>query len=143
MWRPSCATKAPACDNGCPAVALEVCVDGACEAVADATVALAVDANIDRGLSGVIALAVAVVDGRGASCADVGAVRDAENVLAGNRVEVSGGSFHQDLPLGGDVPEGEVLVVVDALDDGDAVVASGCAAAVAGDGARVLVEVKP
>lgn len=139
---PACASQAPACDNGCPAVADEVCVDGSCAAVEAGTADLAITVNIDRGLAGVVALAIAVVDARVASCADVGAVADATGVLAGNRVEVAGGTFHPDIPEGGLVPEGAVIVAVDALDDASNVVGSGCEAADAADGAEVLVTVE-
>lgn len=131
----SCAVSVPACADGCPAIADELCVDDACVARGDDAVDLAINVNLGRDLQGVIALSLAIVDGRGASCDDVGAASSAVNVLAGNRKEVSGGTFHPDLRVGL-VPEGPVLVVVDALDaafaDTGVVVATGCVAVDAG-----------
>ncbi len=140
---PDCAVGEPACDDGCPAIANELCVDGACVAVADGSVDVVVDANVHRRVSGTTALLVAVVDARVAGCDDVEAVSLATGVLAGNRFAVTGGSFHEDL-AGGLVPAGDIIVVVDAIDHGQAVLAHGCAAAVAaGDSVDVLVAVDP
>ncbi len=122
---PACATQAPACPNGCPALADEVCVDGACVGVDEGVVDVAVTVSVDRNLDGVVALAVGLIDARVAGCADVDGVADAEGVLAGNRIEVSGGSFHPDLRVGL-IPAVAVSVAVDALDVDGAVVARGC-----------------
>ncbi len=129
-----CAENAPACNNGCPVIVDELCIEAACVARGDDVVDLAINVNLGRDLPGVTALAIAVVDARGTSCADVGPAHAAANVLAGNRKEVSGGTFHPDLRVGL-VPEGPVLVVVDALDaafdasaSSRAVVATGCVA---------------
>ena len=138
---PVCATRAPACDRGCPAIADDICVDGACVDPGEATVDLSVAVNLGRDLSGVVALALAVVDARSGACADVGPVASAQNVLAGNRIEVSGGTFHPDLPVGGLVPAVDVVVAVDALDADAAVVASGCVAARADADADIIVDV--
>lgn len=138
---PVCAVRAPACDNGCPAIADEVCVDGACVEPGEATIDLKVAVNLGRDLDGVVAVALAVIDARGGACADIGAVADADNVLAGNRIEVSGGTFHPDLPVGGLVPAVSVVVAVDALDASDAIVASGCVAAEASADADIIVDV--
>jgi hypothetical protein len=138
-----CATQEPACNDGCPAIADEVCLDGACVAVADGTVDVVVDANVERHVTGVAALLVAVVDARVAGCDDVVDVASATGVLSGNRFSVSGGSFHEDL-AGGLVPAGDVVVVVDAVDDAEAVLAHGCqAVTAAGDRVDVLVSVDP
>jgi hypothetical protein len=139
----TCATSAPACDDGCPAIANELCLDGSCVAVADGTVDIVVDANVGRRVTGVAALLVAVVDARVAGCADVVDVASADGVLSGNRFAVSGGTFHEDL-AGGLVPEGDVVVVVDAVDAAQAVLAHGCeAVSAAGDRVDVLVAVDP
>jgi hypothetical protein len=127
---PACASREPACD-GCPAIADELCLEATCEARGDDVVDLAIDVNVDRDLEGVVSLAVAVVDARLAACDDVGPVRDAANVLAGNLFNVSGGSFHEDLRVGL-VPDAAVVVAVDALDDAGAILESGCADAAAG-----------
>lgn len=148
----ACATDEPACADGCPSIATEVCADDACVAVAAGVVDLAITVNIDRELDrdvdGVDALAIAVVDvgSAGTSCADVGDVADAAYVLAGNRFDVSGGTFHPDLRVGL-VPEGQVLVAVDALTvaagGAGVVVGSGCVAVdAAGSAGAVTVEVK-
>jgi hypothetical protein len=140
---PGCATAEPACTDGCPAIASELCLQGACVAVPDATVDVVVDANVDRRTTGVTALLVAVVDARVAGCADVADVASAAGVLAGNRFAVSGGTFHEDL-AGGLVPPGDVVVVVDAVDDALAVLAHGCQPVqAAGDRVDVLVAVDP
>jgi hypothetical protein len=138
-----CETSAPACDDGCPAIANELCLDGSCVAVEDGTVDVVVDANVGRRVTGVAALLVAVVDARVAGCDDIVDVATAEGVLSGNRFNVSGGTFHEDL-AGGLVPEGDVVVVVDAVDDAQAVLAHGCeAVSAAGDRVDVLVAVDP
>lgn len=140
---PDCAVGEPACDDGCPAIANELCLDGSCVAVADGTVDIVVDANVGRRVTGVAALLVAVVDARVAGCADVVDVASADGVLSGNRFAVSGGTFHEDL-AGGLVPEGDVVVVVDAVDAAQAVLAHGCeAVSAAGDRVDVLVAVDP
>jgi hypothetical protein len=138
---PACATEPPACDDGCPAVATELCLDGVCTARADDAVDVVVDVNVDRGLAGVAALLLVVVDARVAGCADIDVVANVDTALAGNRFDVSGGSFHPDLP-GGIVPAGDVVVAVDAVDDALAVLGHGCVAATAaGTSVDVLVDV--
>ncbi|MBM4279599.1 MAG: hypothetical protein FJ137_02170 [Deltaproteobacteria bacterium] len=140
---PGCATAEPACDDGCPAVASALCLQGACVPVLDGTVDVVVDANVDRRTAGVVALLVAVVDARVADCGAIADVASALGVLAGNRFAVSGGTFHEDL-AGGLVPPGDVVVAVDAIDDAQAVLAHGCTAAqAAGDRVDVLVAVEP
>lgn len=124
------AGKAPACDDGCPEIANELCIDDECVAVAAGDLDVAITVSIDRGVANdVKALAIALVDVRGPSgtvaCGDTGPVQDAVNVVAGNRIEVSGGPFHPDLRVGL-VPAGDYLVVVDGLDAGAAVIATGC-----------------
>jgi hypothetical protein len=128
---PSCATRPPACDDGCPTIADELCVDGGCVRRGEDVVDVVVDVNVDRDLVGVAALLLAVVDARVAACDDLSSVADVDAALAGNRFEVSGGSFHPDLP-GGLVPAGDVVVVVDAVDEEGQVVGHGCTPAAAG-----------
>ena len=137
---PACVVREPAC-AGCPAISDELCVDGACEARGDDSVDLAIDVSIDRDLAGVTALALAIVDARAASCANVGPVAAADGVLAGNRVNVAGGSFHEDLRVGL-FPAVDVIVTVDALNDDGSVIASGCEA-LGGGVVDVLVNVVP
>jgi hypothetical protein len=140
---PPCATSEPACDDGCPAIARELCLEGACGAVEDGTVDVVVDASVERHVTGVAALLVVVVDARVAGCDDIADVASATGVLSGNRFSVSGGSFHEDL-AGGLVPAGDVVVVVDAVDAAQAVLAHGCqAVTAAGDHVDVLVSVDP
>ena len=127
-----CATKAPACD-GCPAIAETLCEDGACVAVGDATADLVGDVSIARGLDGVIEVTIAVV--RGTDCASLPVLTDAVGVLAGSRVDVSGGPFHPDLAFGL-VPPGAVLVAADGLDATGTVVGRGCVAVEVSDGAN-------
>lgn len=129
-----CATTAPACD-GCPAIAESLCVDGACVAVGDATADLVGDVSIARGLDGVIEVTIAVVDARGTDCGSLPVLTDAVGVLAGGRVDVSGGPFHPDLAFGL-VPAGAVLVAADGLDATGTVVGRGCIAVDATDGAN-------
>ena len=125
-----CDVRPPACDDGCPALANEVCVEGVCEGVVAGDIDVALTVALGRGITdATVAVAIGYVDVRGgATCDDVGAVKDADNVVAGNRIEVSGGGFHPDLRVGL-LPAGDYLVVVDALDDGGAVLASNCVAA--------------
>jgi hypothetical protein len=139
---PACATRPPACDDGCPTIADELCVDSACVPRGQDAVDVVVDVNIDRDLDGVAALLLAVVDARVAGCGDLSAVADVDAALAGNRFEVSGGSFHPDLS-GGLVPAGDVVVVVDAVDEEGLVVGHGCTpAAASADVVDVLVAVE-
>lgn len=122
-------------------MATELCLDGVCTARADDAVDVVVDVNVDRGLAGVAALLLVVVDARVAGCADIDVVANVDTALAGNRFDVSGGSFHPDLP-GGIVPAGDVVVAVDAVDDALAVLGHGCVAATAaGTSVDVLVDV--
>lgn len=137
---PACAAAAPACDDGCPAIADEVCVDGSCVAVADGEFDVAITVAVGRDIDDVaVAAAIAIVDvSGGATCGDVGPVSGADAVVAGNRIGLSGGSFHPDLHVGL-VPAGDYLVVVDVLDADAAVLASNCAAlSVAADSAVTL-----
>ncbi len=85
------------------------------------------DVSIDRNLDGVVDVTIAVIDARGTSCNDVGTLTEARNVLAGSRVDVSGGPFHPDIAFGA-VPVGAVLVAADALDEAGDVVGRGCVA---------------
>ena len=125
---PSCQTREPSC-LACPAIVEEICLDGLCEARGIDTVDLAIDVSLGRDLVGVSAVA----------CANVGPVVDALNVVAGNRINVTGGTFHEDLRVGL-VPEGDLIIAVDALGPGDQVVASGCEEITNGD-VNVLVNV--
>jgi len=116
----------PAACDGCPALANELCVDGACVEVGDKDVAVTADVNVDRALGqSVTALTVAVLDARVASCDDVADLAAADGVVSGTRVDVSGGTFHPDLSFGS-APEGDAIVAVNGLDDAGAVVGSGC-----------------
>ena len=134
---PACKAAAPACDDGCPAVASEVCVDSACVAVADGEFDVAITVALGRDIDqDVVAAAIGIVDD--GDCATVGPVKDAANVVAGNRIELSGGSFHPDLHVGL-VAAGDYVVVVDALDASAAILASNCVAvSVDGDEAVTL-----
>lgn len=129
----TCASRAPACDT-CPALADEVCVDDACVALDARDARVSADVSIARDLDGVVAVVIAVVDARGADCASLPPLTEAAGVLAGTRVDVSGGPFHPDLAFG-EVPGGAVLVAGDGLDRDGAVVGRGCLPfdAVAGD----------
>lgn len=135
---PSCQTREPSC-LACPAIVEEICLDGLCEARGIDTVDLAIDVSLGRDLVGVSAVAIAIVDARVSACANVGPVVDALNVVAGNRINVTGGTFHEDLRVGL-VPEGDLIIAVDALGPGDQVVASGCEEINNGD-VNVLVNV--
>jgi hypothetical protein len=140
---PACQAQEPACDEGCPVIANELCLQGRCEPVGEPTVDVVIDANIERGLTGVVALLVAVVDPRVHACDDIGAVAELVGVLDGRRYEVSGGTFHPDLD-GGRVPEGAIVIAIDAIDDGMEALARGCVSADAtGDRVDVLVQVRP
>ena len=121
-----CPVVAAACE-GCPAIADELCIEGACVARADDAADVVADISLDRTLDGVVDVTIAVIDARGTSCADVGTLTDASNVLAGSRVDVSGGPFHPDIAFGA-VPVGAVLVAADALNDAGDVVGRGCVA---------------
>lgn len=138
-----CATREPACAT-CPAVADEVCVEGACVDVATRDALVTADVSINRDLDGVVAVIAGIVDARATSCADVLPLKDAPDVLAGNRVDVSGGPFHPGLTFG-EVPAGPVLVVADGLNANDALVGRGCVAidVVTGDNAVGVVAVDP
>lgn len=119
-----CPVVEATCD-GCPAIAEELCVESACVARADDVAEVVADISIDRNLDGVVDVTIAVVDARGTSCDDVGTLTEARNVLAGSRVDVSGGPFHPDINFGA-VPAGAVLVAADALNDAGDVVGRGC-----------------
>ncbi len=135
---PACKAAAPACDDGCPAVASEVCVDGSCAAVADGEFDVAITVALGRDIADrVVAASIGVVDG---DCADVGVVKDAVGVVAGNRIEFAGGPFHPDLHVGL-VAAGDYVVAVDALDASAAVVASGCVPVAVSADAAVTVDV--
>ena len=121
-----CAARAPACD-GCPAIAEALCLDGVCVDLTDLSADVSADVSIDRALAGVVAVTIAVVDGRGADCATLPVLTESDAVLTGSRVDVSGGPFHPDLAFG-QVPEGSVLVAADGLNDRGAVVGRGCIA---------------
>ena len=137
---PACAASEPACLDGCPAIARELCVEGACVARGDDSVDVVVTVSVDRNVDGVAALLLAVVDARVAGCDDVGDVPSATGVLFGNRFEVQpGASFFPDLS-GGLVPPGDVVVAIEAVDDDGRVKARGCTPAQA-TGASVAVTV--
>ena len=120
-----CAQSAPACE-GCPAIADELCVDGACVAIGDKDAVVIADVSIARGLDGVVAVSIALVDGS-VGCAALGTLDSAAGVFAGTRIDVSGGPFHPDLNFGA-APAGSVLVAADGLDAEGAVVGRGCLA---------------
>jgi hypothetical protein len=138
-----CPVVAAACD-GCPAIAEELCIDNACVARADDVADVVADISIDRNLDGVVDVTIAVIDGRGTTCDDLGALTEASNVLAGSRVDVSGGPFHPDIDFGS-VPAGLVLVAADALNDAGDVVGRGCVAldAISGSNDVGVVDVGP
>ncbi len=119
-----CPKTPPSC-QGCPAVAQTLCIDSACLARGASDADVVADVSIARGLDGVVAVTLAVLDGRGPGCADVGVLTVAGNVLSGDRVDVSGGTFHPDLSFGS-VPAGAVLVAADGLDADGEVVGRGC-----------------
>jgi hypothetical protein len=119
-----CPVVEAACD-GCPAIAEELCVESTCVARADDVADVVTDISIDRNLDGVVDVTIAVIDARGTSCDDVGTLTEAGNVLAGSRLDVSGGPFHPDIAFG-TVPAGLVLVAADALNDAGEVVGKGC-----------------
>ena len=119
-----CPQTTPACD-GCPAVAQSLCIDSACTDRGSDDAVVTADVSIQRGLEGVVGVTIAVVDARGSSCATLGTLTDAKNVLSGTRVDVSGGPFHEDLGFG-TVPAGAVLVAADGLDADGNVVGHGC-----------------
>jgi hypothetical protein len=121
-----CPVVEAACD-GCPAIAEELCIEGACVVRTDDVAEVVADVSIDRNLDGVVDVTIAVIDARGTSCNDVGTLTEARNVLAGSRVDVSGGPFHPDIAFGA-VPVGAVLVAADALDEAGDVVGRGCVA---------------
>lgn len=121
-----CPVVAAACD-GCPTIADQLCIEAACVARADDVADVVADISIQRGLDGVVDVTIAVIDARGTTCADVGTLTEARNVLAGSRVDVSGGPFHPDISFGV-VPAGSVLVAADALNDAGEVVGRGCVA---------------
>jgi hypothetical protein len=127
-----CAQREPACD-GCPAVADELCVDGECVAVVDKDATVIADVSIARGVDGVDAVTIAIVD-TAVACADLGDLTAAAGVFAGTRIDVSGGPFHPDLNFG-TAPAGAVLVAADGLNAAGDIVGRGCVAVdlVAGD----------
>jgi hypothetical protein len=120
-----CAQSEPSCD-GCPAIADELCVDGACVAVADKDAAVSADVSIARDLDGVVAVTIALVDGS-VGCDDLAPLDGAAGVFAGTRIDVSGGPFHPDLNFGS-APAGAILVAADGLDADGALVGRGCLA---------------
>jgi hypothetical protein len=121
-----CPVVEAACD-GCPAIAEQLCIDNTCVERADDVANVVADLSIDRTLDGVVDVTIAVLDARGISCNDVGTLSAAANVLAGSRVDVSGGPFHPDIAFGA-VPAGAVLVAADALNEAGDVVGRGCVA---------------
>lgn len=120
---PACATRAPACDT-CPTIAEALCVDGACVELGDKDASVLADVSIARDLDGVVAVIIAVVATD--ACEGLAALQSADDVVAGTRVDVSGGPFHPDLDFGL-VPAGTVVVAADGLAADDAVVGRGCA----------------
>jgi hypothetical protein len=120
---PACATRAPACAT-CPAIAEALCVEGACVDLDDRDAAINADVSISRDLDGVVAVIIAVVGG--ADCAGLPPLATADGVLAGTRVDVSGGPFHPDLAFG-EVPAGTVVIAADGLAADGTLLGRGCA----------------
>ncbi len=119
---PACATRAPACDT-CPSIAEALCVDGACVELAEKDASVIADVSIARGLEGVVAVVIGVVAAD--SCEGLAPLHSAVDVVAGTRVDVSGGPFHPDLDFGL-APAGTVVVAADGLADDDSMVGRGC-----------------
>lgn len=138
---PVCATREPACDT-CPAIAEALCVEGACVDVEARDAAITADVSIARDLDGVVAVIIAVVATD--DCAALPPLADADGVLAGTRVDVSGGPFHPDLAFG-EVPASTVVVAADGLDADGALLGRGCVVVdvVAGDNDVGVVSVDP
>jgi hypothetical protein len=138
---PACATRAPACDT-CPAIAEALCVESACVDVGDRDATITADVSINRDLDGVVAVVIAVVAAD--DCAGLPPLAGADGVLAGTRVDVSGGPFHPDLAFG-EVPAGTVVVAADGLSADGALLGRGCAVVdvVAGDNDAGVLSVDP
>jgi hypothetical protein len=119
---PACEVRAPACDT-CPTIAEALCVEGACVELGEKDASVIADVSIARDLDGVVAVVIAVVASD--SCDGLASLRSADDVLAGTRVDVSGGPFHPDLDFGL-VPAGTVVVAADGLVADDTVVGRGC-----------------
>jgi hypothetical protein len=138
---PACATRAPACDT-CPAIAEALCVENTCVDVGARDAAITADVSIARDLDGVVAVVIAVVASD--DCAALRALSGADGVLAGTRVDVSGGPFHPDLAFG-EVPAGTVVVAADGLAADGALLGRGCVVVdvVAGDNDVGVLTVDP
>ena len=138
---PACATRAPACDT-CPAIAEALCVEGACVDVGERDAAISADVSINRDLDGVVAVVIAVV--AAADCAGLPPLAEADGILAGTRVDVSGGPFHPDLAFG-EVPAGAVVIAADGLSADGTRLGHGCAIVdvVAGDNDAGVLSVDP
>lgn len=138
-----CPTKPPAC-AGCPPVAEELCIDGACVARGDDVAEVSADVSIQRGLEGVVGVTLAVIDGREATCASLLPLAEQANIIAGTRLDVSGGPFHPAVPFGA-TPAGPVLLAAEGLDTSGAVVGRGCIAGtvIAGKNALGVVTIAP
>lgn len=138
---PACATRAPACDT-CPVIAEALCVETTCVDVGARDAAITADVSINRDLDGVVAVVIAVVAAD--DCAALPQLVEAEGVLAGTRVDVSGGPFHPDLGFG-EVPAGTVLVAADGLAADGTRLGRGCAIVdvVAGDNDVGVLTVDP
>jgi hypothetical protein len=138
---PACAKRPPACDT-CPAIAEALCVEGTCVDVGNRDATVSADVSISRDLDGVVALVIAVVAAD--DCAGLPPLAGADGVLAGTRVDVSGGPFHPDLAFG-QVPAGTVVVAADGLSADDALLGRGCAVVdvIAGDNDAGVLTVDP
>jgi hypothetical protein len=139
--QPACPTRAPACDT-CPAVAEALCVDATCVDVGARDAAITADVSIARDLDGVVAVVIAVVAAD--DCAALPQLVEAGGVLAGTRVDVSGGPFHPDISFG-EVPAGTVIVAADGLAADGTRLGRGCAIVdvVAGDNDVGVLAVDP
>lgn len=119
-----CPLTTPACDI-CPPLMTGTCADDECVALDAADADVVADISIQRGLDGVVALSIGIVDASSVSCATVGLLTESDAVLDGRRLDVPGGPFHPDIAFGS-APAGHVLVVADAYDADTAVVGQGC-----------------
>jgi hypothetical protein len=136
-----CATPDAAPCDGCPSLAVELCLDGECAArgedAVDVTVATLL---IDRDADGVNGLRFAVV--ADAPCDDVIALGDDVNALAAGQKTLTGGDLHQDVALGR-VPEGSVTIVVLGTSEASgqgSVLARGCASGLLAEAPSLVVE---
>ncbi len=121
-----CDPNPPACE-GCPQTAgAQICVFNSCEVTGDKNAEISADINIDRALGqSVTALTVAVIDARVGGCGDLDVLTEQRGVIEGNRVDLQGGTFHQDVRIG-NAPAGDVIIAVDGLDSSRTAIAHGC-----------------